>query len=119
MTRVPAPMDTGTTSALGWINLTTLLLRRFASFGRAALPRFGDPKGDILRISSAVGFIFAGGAVGVRGTALRRKRLGGGQWRSGWNQRQGRYEHAPGEGKRTRPARTRGLRVARERRILS
>ena len=36
---LPAPlsMDTDTNSAVGWINLTTLLLRRFASFGRAAL----------------------------------------------------------------------------------
>ena len=30
-------MDTGISSAVGWINLTTLLLRRFASFGRATL----------------------------------------------------------------------------------
>jgi len=36
---VPAPplMGTGTGSAVRWINLTTLLLRRFASFGRAAI----------------------------------------------------------------------------------
>ena len=30
----PMPMSTGTASDVGWINLTTLLLRRFASFGR-------------------------------------------------------------------------------------
>ncbi len=29
----PMPMGTGTASDVGWINLTTLLLRRFASFG--------------------------------------------------------------------------------------
>ena len=33
----PQLMDAGISSAVGWINLTTLLLRRFASFGRAAL----------------------------------------------------------------------------------
>ena len=32
----PMPMDTGTAFALWWINLPTLLLRRFASFARAA-----------------------------------------------------------------------------------
>jgi len=50
------PMDTGTASVSWWINLPTLLLRRFASFGRAAPSRFGSPKGDILRIPSAIGF---------------------------------------------------------------
>ena len=51
----PAWIDTGISSAVGWINLTTLLLR-FASFGRTALLRFGDPKAEILRISPAIGF---------------------------------------------------------------
>ena len=37
MPRAPASMDTGIISVVGWINLTTLLLRRFASFRRAAL----------------------------------------------------------------------------------
>ena len=49
-------MDTGIGSAVGWVKLTTLLLRRFASFARATLPPFGDPKDDILRIPSAMGF---------------------------------------------------------------
>ena len=46
----------GVSSAVGWINLTKLLLRRFASFESCCPSRFGDPKGDILRISSATGF---------------------------------------------------------------
>ena len=51
----PAPMsmDKGTSSAVRWINLTTLLCRRFASFGRAALRAFGDPKvADVLPCAS-------------------------------------------------------------------
>ena len=49
-------MDTGISSARGWINLTTLLLRRFASL--VVLPVYAsvDPKGDILRVSFAIGF---------------------------------------------------------------
>ena len=39
----------GHSSAVGWINLTTLLLRRFASFGSRCSSGFGDPKGSILR----------------------------------------------------------------------
>jgi hypothetical protein len=53
--RRDASLDTGTGSAVGWINLTTLLLRRFASFGCAALHGAGDSKGGVLRIPSAVG----------------------------------------------------------------
>ena len=53
-------MSTGISSAFGWINLTTRLLR-FASFGRAAPSRFGNPKGGILRIPSARGFSPAAG----------------------------------------------------------
>ena len=41
-------MDTGTSSAVGWINLTTLLLRRFASFGRAAPSRLVTRRGRCL-----------------------------------------------------------------------
>ncbi len=40
----------------GWINLITLLLRRFASFESCRPSRFGDPKGNTLRIPSAKGF---------------------------------------------------------------
>ena len=50
MPRAPASMDTGTGSAVGWINLTTLLLRRFASFGRAAL------HGPVTRRATSYGF---------------------------------------------------------------
>lgn len=42
MPRAPASMDTGIFSTVGWINLTVLLLRLFASVARAALIRFGD-----------------------------------------------------------------------------
>ena len=52
----PMPMDTGTASALGWINLPTLFLRRFTSFDSCCPSRSGDPKGGILRVSVAVGF---------------------------------------------------------------
>jgi len=55
----PMPMDTGTASALGWINLPTLLLRRFASFDSRCCSRSGDPEGDTLRVPVAVGFILA------------------------------------------------------------
>ena len=57
----PAPMsvDTGTSSAVGWINLTTPLLRRFASSESCCPSRFGDPKGGILRMWSVIGFIVA------------------------------------------------------------
>ena len=37
----PAPMDTGVISALGWFNLTTLLLRRFASHWSCCPSRLG------------------------------------------------------------------------------
>ena len=52
-------VDTGTSSAVGWINLTTLLLRRLASLESCCPSRFGDPKGGILRMWSAIGFIVA------------------------------------------------------------
>ena len=55
-------MDTGISSARGWVNLTTLLLRRFASFESCCPSRLGDPKGNILRIPSAIGFNPALGA---------------------------------------------------------
>ena len=54
--RAPASMDTGISSALGWFNLTTLLLRRFASVWSCDPSRLGDPKGNILRIPPAIGF---------------------------------------------------------------
>jgi len=57
----PRPMDTRTASALGSISLPTLLLRRLASFGRAAVRASVYPKGSILRVSSETGFILAGG----------------------------------------------------------
>jgi len=50
------PTDNCTAFALGWINLTTLLLRRFASLGLVLRSRFGGPKGKILRIPSPPGF---------------------------------------------------------------
>ena len=56
----PRPMGNCTAFALGWINLTTLLLRPFASLGSCCSSRLGDPKGDILRIGSAIGFTLAG-----------------------------------------------------------
>jgi len=52
-------VDTGTSSAVGWINLTTLLLRRFASLESCCPSRFGDPKGGVLRMWSVNGFIVA------------------------------------------------------------
>ena len=55
-------MNTGIRSALGRINLTTLLLRRFASFDSCCPSRLGDPKGNILRIPFAIGFNPAQGA---------------------------------------------------------
>ena len=47
---VPLSMDTGTSPAMGWINLTTLLLRRFASFRRAAL------RASVTRRATSYGF---------------------------------------------------------------
>ena len=57
--RAPVSMDTGIGSGVGWINLPTLFLRRFASFDSCCRSRSGDPKGGILRVSVAVGFILA------------------------------------------------------------
>ena len=73
----PAPrsMDTGISSAVGWINLTTLLLRRFASFESCCPSRFGDPKGDILRYPSATGF---NPAIGNEGRRSRSAPISGG-----------------------------------------
>ena len=46
----PLSMDTGISSALGWVNLNTRLLRHFASLLVIPPSRFGDPRGNILRI---------------------------------------------------------------------
>lgn len=62
----PASMDTGIISALGSINLPTLLLRRFASLDSCCPSSPGDPKGGILRVSFAIGF----------NSARRRRRRG-------------------------------------------
>ena len=48
--QAPLSMDTGICSALGWINLTTRLLRRFASLVVIPPSRLSDPKSNILRI---------------------------------------------------------------------
>ena len=98
--RAPASMDTGISSAVGGVNLATLLLR-FASFGPCCPPRFGDPKGSILRISSAMGFNLAGRAFGTEARRSGNRTWTAGsrrsQW-SGWN----RIEHGarlpPGRG---------------------
>ena len=50
----PPSMDTGIGSAVGWINLTTLLLRRFASV--CPFAPWWPEGGGILRIPSAIGF---------------------------------------------------------------
>jgi len=68
----PMPMDTGTGAAVGWINLTTLLLRRFASFDSCCPSRLGNPKGRILRIPSAIGFK---PAVGTLAATNARRRI--------------------------------------------
>ena len=46
--QAPASMDRGVSSALEWINLTTLFLRRFACRS-CYRPRSGDSKGSTLR----------------------------------------------------------------------
>ncbi len=53
----PPSMGTGTGSAVGWINLTTCVSSGVSPrLIVLPLPPFGDPKGDILRVSSARGF---------------------------------------------------------------
>ena len=46
--RASAPMDTDISSAVGWINLTTLLLRRFASLESCCSSPFRVPEGHYL-----------------------------------------------------------------------
>ena len=86
ITPAPMPMDTGTDSALGSINLPTLLLRRFASSESCCPSRFGDPKGGILRMWSVIGFNPVGGtkaaeahprpSQGSRRAPRRQRRIG-------------------------------------------
>ena len=72
ITPAPPSGDTGIGSAMGWINLNYASPPAFRLVGRAALPCFGDPKGDILRMSCAIGFILA----------VQRSRSEG--WGAGW-----------------------------------
>ena len=64
MPRAPASMDTGITSAVGWINLTTLLLRRSPRWS-CRPSRLGDPRGSFYGfhprdVSIRLGPAFAG-----------------------------------------------------------
>ena len=83
-------MGTGTGSAVGWINLTTCVSSGVVSPRLIVLPLppFGDPKGDILRVSSARGFNPVSGV--LRRGFGRRARTGAG-WGSGGSK--------PGRGK--------------------
>lgn len=68
----PAPLvvDTGISSALEWINLTTRLLRHFSSLVSIRPLGYGDPRRNILRIRFAMAFNPAGerGEVGLVST---------------------------------------------------
>ena len=63
---VPLSMGTGTGSAVGWINLPTCVSSVFRLVCSCCPPRFGEPKGNILRSSSAIGFNPVGGDEGRR-----------------------------------------------------
>jgi hypothetical protein len=54
--QAPMSMETGTGSAVGWVNLTTCDSSGTTLVCSCCPSRFGDPKGGILRLPSAIGF---------------------------------------------------------------
>ena len=67
----PAPPsgDTGIGSAMGWINLNYASPPAFRLVGPCYAPPFGDPKGNVLRTPSAIGFRSGLGATKATGAA--------------------------------------------------